>query len=192
VRLHAEHPVALLATGLLAVTAAAIGGLESLVDAQTYSDHRWVFYVFGADGLLFALIAARAFMQGRTNRSVAARLSAAETHRDDLERRLGTIEGIARERGERLRFLMPRLQTALERTVILRDCEEDHETRLQRVEDRFRLTHDQAVARVALRGQAFSESLDRDIRDIAVAEESAQDRTREVLTTDGPAAQGVK
>jgi hypothetical protein len=182
VKIHAEHPLAFLATGLLAFVLAINGDLSTIGDPKTYTDHRWAWYVFGADGALFALVLARAFMQTRTNRTFEARLSAAIGAREKLARQVGRLEGVAEERGKRIDLHRRMLDALRDRTVILRDCDEDHEKRLGKMEDRFRMSHDEAVARVALRGRAFDDSLEND-----GAEETAnRDRAGVVSQIDGP------
>jgi hypothetical protein len=143
---------------IVAAALAVASGLETIGDPKTYHDHGWAFYVFGADFVLLALVVVIAFRQTRVNKDLQRQLDAAESGRDELARRLGHIEGIAKERGERLRFLMPRLQMSLERSVILRDCDDDHEKRISKIEDRLMMAREKAVARLALRGMAFDEA----------------------------------
>jgi hypothetical protein len=146
--------------GVVVLVAAAGGGLETISDPKLYSDHGWALYVFGADFMLLMIIILRAALQLRANKNFDARLEHAVKARLDLARQVGQLEGAARERNIRLDLQRRILDTLRDRSVILRDCDEDHELRLMRIEEKFRLSHDQAVARVALRGRAFDDSLD--------------------------------
>jgi hypothetical protein len=142
---------ALVAAGVLAA------GVETITDGRMYADHKWAFYVFGMDLLLLVLVLVQAYYQAKLNHEFRS-CPGAKVHRDkEFGDRLAKLEGIAFERGVRVDTLERRGRSFAQRITILRDVAENQEKRIAEMEKILHLAHDRAVARLALRGAAFTE-----------------------------------
>jgi hypothetical protein len=78
-----------------------------------------------------------------------------ESNRLEVKR----LGGVAEERKSMLDRVERHIQTLKERTMQLRACDEDHERRVMYLENKLNLAHDRAVARLALRGDAWKDDL---------------------------------
>jgi hypothetical protein len=146
---------------LVAAVAVAGLGVVSMHDAEPLSgskfwhDHGERILFFGADIVLAGFVAARWWAQAKINSNNEAVIQRLVSAAADNEKRLAVLEGIAHERGKRLLKLVEQGDNLRERTVILRDCDEEHEKRIIQMEDKLRIARDRAAARLALRGEAF-------------------------------------
>jgi hypothetical protein len=86
------------------------------------------------------------------------------TERLVLADRIAALEGIVKERIHRFTKMDIAMRFLDERSIVLMECDVDHEKRLDRVEAQLHVAHDKAIARLALRGTLF-QNLNRQVEE---------------------------
>ena len=143
-RLWTSLPVAILALGAgrVAYAQAGLSG-DSHVVVMTL-------WFFGVDVAIAALLLAHVLIQRSKNEGIEEGLREVGT-------RLAAVRGIVDERRALLVSLVAQTDSLRQRTITLRDCDEDHERRLEGIERKLFLARERAVARLALRGVAWED-----------------------------------
>lgn len=143
-RLWTLLPVAILALG---------AGRVAYAQAGLSSDSHFVMmtlWFFGADVAIAALLLSHVLIQRSKNEAIEKGLR-------EMSTRLAAARGIVDERRPLLASLVAQADGLRQRTITLRDCDEDHERRLEDIERKLFLARERAVARLALRGVAWED-----------------------------------
>lgn len=138
----------LITGGALANTDAA--NIDTVAREVFWHDHGAVVMLLAADFFTLVMLLVITVLH-------RARFNKLKKHCTTLQNEMRFLTGVAEERRIRIKGMEGTLHSLRERTIQLRSCDEDHEHRLVHIEEKFRLAHDTAVARIALRGDAWKD-----------------------------------